>query len=260
MDGPDILVTNDDGVDATGLRVMDESLSAIGRTTVVAPQTEQSGTGRKRSYAFTVEEHELGYAVDGTPADCVNFGLRGLDHEFDIVVSGCNPGPNFGAHLIEHSGTVGAAKQSAFLGTPGVAVSLYCLPDGVRDWRPDDYTGTARFVTHLVSSVVDATEPGFDYVNVNSPDDIPATNPVRITELAYDCDLQIHPNEDGDGYALYDPFYDGLEPDIAAGITDPVGTDRRAIADGRISVTPLRLQNQPGDMDQVSAVIADYRR
>jgi len=253
---PSILVTNDDGIDATGLRAVYEALTNVGEPTVVAPDTDQSGTWRSRSYEFTVEEREFGYAVDGTPADCVNFGVQGLDTEFDVVVAGCNPGPNFGAHIVELSGTVGAARQAAFLGVPGLALSLYCLPDGIKDFDREDYAEVETFVSDLVPAIANADSLGFDYLNINVPDEITASSPVHVTELTHDCDIQITATEDG--YNMYDAFYDPLEPDVDRDVADPVGTDRRAVAEGAISVTPLRTQASHGETDEVEVLLNEY--
>lgn len=255
-DRPEILLTNDDGIDATGLRAVYEALSDVGETTVVAPQTEQSGTWRLRSYEFTVEERELGYAVDGTPCDCVNFGLGGLDTDFDVVVSGCNPGPNLGAHIVELSGTVGAARQAGFLGVPGVALSLYCLPEGDRDFDRGDYAEVEDFVSRFIPAVADASDPGFDYLNVNVPDEITAVDPVHVTELTYDCDIRVSAGDNC--YERHDPFYDPLRPQVDQDVTDEIGTDRRAVAEGAISVTPLHVRARHGDAAALAELLDGY--
>ena len=129
MDEPRLLLTNDDGIDAPGLASCYEELRAVADVTVVAPMENQSGVGRTRSHRTTRKSHPWGYALDGTPADCVAYGLRGLDDEFDLVVSGCNHGPNAGNYVVGRSGTVGACVEAGFLGTPGIAVSAYHCED-----------------------------------------------------------------------------------------------------------------------------------
>jgi 5'-nucleotidase len=97
-DGIDrVLVTNDDGIGSAGLEALVERLAESADVTVVAPDENVSGIGRTRSREVTYERTDRGYAVDGTPADCVAFGARALDEPFDAVVSGCNHGPNAGA-------------------------------------------------------------------------------------------------------------------------------------------------------------------
>ena len=253
---PQILLTNDDGIDAMGLRAVYEALADVGEPTVVAPQTDQSGTWRLRSYEFTVEERDLGYAVDGTPCDCVNFGLGGLDTDFDVVVSGCNPGPNLGAHIVELSGTVGAARQAGFLGVPGVALSLYCLPEGDRDFEREDYAVVEEFVREFIPAVAETSEPGFDYLNVNVPDEISASVPVHLTELTYDCNISV---SEGEGcYERHDPFYDPLSPSVDQGLTGDVGMDRQAVGEGAISITPLQVRARHGDGARLSDLLEGY--
>ena len=128
-DDPTILLTNDDGIDAPGIATLRTELTAFGDVTVVAPESNRSGVGRARSEAAVVRDHPWGCALSGTPADCVAYGLRGLDTEFDIVVSGVNSGPNAGNYVVGRSGTVGAGIEAAFLGTPALAVSGYHSTD-----------------------------------------------------------------------------------------------------------------------------------
>ena len=129
-----LLLTNDDGIGSPGLAALYEALSEIATVTVVAPAADQSGVGRTRSdlsfeldNRITIDDHGWGYVVDGTPADCVAVGLRHIPEadEVDLVVSGANDGPNVGSYILGHSGTVGAAVEAAFLGTPAIAVSGY---------------------------------------------------------------------------------------------------------------------------------------
>lgn len=253
---PQILLTNDDGIDSMGLRVVYEALGDVAEVTVVAPQTDQSGTWRLRSYEFTVEEREPGYAVDGTPCDCVNFGLGGLDTDFDVVVSGCNPGPNLGAHIVVLSGTVGAARQAGFLGVPGVALSLYCLPEGDRDFEREDYAVVEEFVREFIPTLAASSEPGFDYLNVNVPDEVTASVPVHFTELTYHCDISV---TKGEGcYERHDPFYDPLRPAVDQGLTGEVGMDRRAVGEGAISITPLQVRARHGDGSRLATLLDGY--
>ena len=123
----EILVTNDDGIHAEGLRALAKALRPLGHVTVIAPDREQSAT----SHALTlhrplrikkVEEDVL--SVDGTPTDCVLLGVHGfLKQKPDLVVSGINHGPNMGNDT-SYSGTVAAAVEGTFLGIPSVALSL----------------------------------------------------------------------------------------------------------------------------------------
>lgn len=145
-----VLLTNDDGVDSPGLAALYEELRAVADVTVVAPVDDQSGIGRARSRAVDVDDHEWGHAVHGTPADCVAWGMRRLDERVDLVVSGCNLGPNCGEYIMGHSGTVGAAVEAAYLGAPAIAVSAYHREEF---FPPDGFSfGTPAAVTRLLAT------------------------------------------------------------------------------------------------------------
>jgi len=258
MDTPRILLTNDDGIDAPGLASCYEELTAVADVTVVAPMENQSGVGRTRSHRTTVESHPWGYALDGTPADCAAYGLRGLDDEFDLVVSGCNHGPNAGNYVVGRSGTVGACVEAGFLGTPGIAVSAYHCDDFfVSPAEAYDFDRPARVASELVVRALsgDAFDDA-DFLNLNVPVDA-AEPSLVLTEPHHDYDLLVEHGPDGaadeqanlgtDGdIALRDvawPETAGWENPFTSGVdlSDryPAGTDRRALIEGAASVSPL---------------------
>jgi 5'-nucleotidase len=267
----EVLLTNDDGIDAVGLRALHEALSREHEVTVVAPATNQSGVGGNRSWwetAVEYSERDLGYAVKGTPADCVAVAAVALDVEPDLVISGCNHGPNIGAHVLGQSGTVGAAMEASFLGTPAVALSMYDrgnlpIPPTVSH---DDFALAGRVARAFADRVdADGRLPfGADVLNVNVPaaDDEAAANPTyRVTEPARGFDvIEFHPGTDaadaetagidadagwGDGFGtrrgemgmeLRDRFWrEFLRGDVA----DDRGSDRLATVEGEVSVSPL---------------------
>lgn len=120
-----ILLTNDDGYDSEGIRLLYKKLAKYGEVTIVAPKTQQSAksasiTINKGIEATKVDERI--FSFDGTPADCVAFGLSSLDKKFDLVVSGCNYGLNISFDCV-FSGTIGACIQSLIMKTPCVAFS-----------------------------------------------------------------------------------------------------------------------------------------
>ena len=125
------LVSNDDGIDATGIKVLEQSLSALGKVVVCAPKTEQSAKSHSFSMheAIRVTQHaENRWAVWGTPADSVYLGIHHFCQQMhaqkpDLVVSGINRGTNLGTD-VHYSGTVAAAQEGAFSGIPSLAVSL----------------------------------------------------------------------------------------------------------------------------------------
>ena len=270
----DVLLTNDDGIDADGLAALYEELRAVGDVTVVAPTENQSGVGRKRSNYVTREDHPWGYALDGTPADCVAYGLRGLDTDFDLVVSGCNHGPNFGAYVLGRSGTVGAAMEAAFLGTPAVAMSAYHTREFfVQPPAEFDFDPPARVAREVVERAL--AEDAFadaDLLNVNAPIG-DADAPVRLTRPDVDFELHVEHHDDGtdlpvdvdDGQDVVG-LRDTLWPHVVGwenpmpGIDEyreryDVGTERRAVIDGEISVSALTAPRNVVRTDAVARVV-----
>lgn len=126
-----ILVSNDDGIDSIGIYHLVQTLKEIGEVTVVAPLKEQSAVGHAitmqvplRVIKFYKNNEFFGYAVDGTPADCVKMGIRNIMNESpDIVVSGINHGSNTATNVI-YSGTVSAAREAAIMDVPSIAISV----------------------------------------------------------------------------------------------------------------------------------------
>jgi len=276
----EILLTNDDGIDAVGIRALSDALSREHDVTVVAPESNQSGVGGARSWWDTTVEYtetDAGYAVDGTPADCVAVADVALGLEPDVVVSGCNHGPNIGAHILGQSGTVGAAMEASFLGTPAIAVSLYDrgnLPvPPTLDNR--DFAVAGEVVTDLLDraetgadSDIDGDAPlalpfGADVLNVNVPaaDDEAAADPTyRLTEPARGFDvIEFRPGEERPDEEKLDEenVPEGWEFSERRGemgmelrdrfwreflrgdVADDPGSDRLAAVEGEVSISPL---------------------
>src|ERR1700744_2157419 len=122
-----VLVSNDDGVEAPGIRILAGRLAEFGTVTVVAPDRDRSGASNSLTLDSPIRAQRMEngfYRVAGTPTDCVHLALAGmLDYEPDIVVSGINNSANLGDDVI-YSGTVSAAMEGRFLGLPAIAVSL----------------------------------------------------------------------------------------------------------------------------------------
>lgn len=234
-----VVVTNDDGIDASGIAALHDALSEIADVTVVAPADDRSGVGLTRSLStpMPVSSHELGYAVEGTPSDCVAVALRELVPEADAVVSGINDGPNIGAHVLGRSGTVGAAMEAAFLGVPAVAASVYDPEyEPPVEYGYDDFALAGRVAVDAVAAFVAGDAfPGAEYVNVNAPVPREDSPPVRVTRPSRNYDLAAAPDEDG-GVAVRDEFWEEF---VDGDVTDAVGTDRRALTEGEVSVSPL---------------------
>jgi 5'-nucleotidase len=278
-DDPTILLTNDDGIDAPGIATLRTELTAFGDVTVVAPESNQSGVGRTRTGAAVIRDHPWGYALAGTPADCVAYGLRGLDPDFDVVVSGVNSGPNAGNYVVGRSGTVGAGIEAAFLGTPALAVSAYHSTDFFLSPPAEyDFDRPARVAARLVSRALDAgVYDDVDLLNLNAPVDAPAP-PVVLTEPYHDYGQEVERLDgadldarefgiDADGLAddehvvrLRDRTWPGVvgwenpfPPSEEHRRRYPVGTDRRAMVDAAVSVSPLSVRHASPD----SAALAD---
>src|SRR4051795_6348029 len=168
-----ILLTNDDGIYAPGLRALRAELQKLGRVTVVAPATEQSATGHSITLLVPLMVQEvrddrdefLGWAVEGKPADCVKLALQELLPEPpDLVVSGLNAGSNAGINVL-YSGTVAAAIEAAFFRCTSVACSLE-----VTRARPADFPRAAGLARRVVEQILQRRpEPGALF-NVNIPD------------------------------------------------------------------------------------------
>ncbi|MFB6172925.1 MAG: 5'/3'-nucleotidase SurE [Haloarculaceae archaeon] len=270
-----ILLTNDDGIDAPGLDALHEALARVGDVTVVAPAVDHSGIGRVLSYGRPVplrtgavtdemgidsetftydldyEERESGYAVEGTPCDCVVVGVNALDERPDVVVSGCNPGANVGVSALDRSGTVSAAMEAAFLGVPGVAVSAH----GADEADPATFDAPARFAADLLDHVVEAAVfDRADYLNVL----VPAADPdgVRVTRPADDYEMG-STREDG-RFRVHHRTMARSHGDPAD--PGPADTDRHAIHGGHASVTPLALPRTPCEVPELDAFAEQYGR
>ena len=165
-----ILLANDDGIYAPGLAALAHALKRLGEVVVVAPATEQSGVGHSITYLTPLtckkvydDRDELrGWAVDGSPADCVKLGVFELANgPVDLVVSGINHGLNAGINVL-YSGTVAAAIEGAFFQLPSIAVSLeYDLHA--------DFRSAAEIATHLIEQLVQKSHGNAELFNINSP-------------------------------------------------------------------------------------------
>jgi 5'-nucleotidase len=164
-----VLLTNDDGIYARGLWALYNSFAINHRAVVVAPDRERSAIGHAitlnqplRTTEISVNAEYSGYAVNGTPADCIKLAISEiLPARPDMVVAGMNPGANVGANL-NYSGTVAAAKEAALCGTIGIAVSI----EGSQIKYYDD---AARFVAQLGETVLEKGLPMGTFLNVNMP-------------------------------------------------------------------------------------------
>jgi 5'-nucleotidase len=165
-----ILVSNDDGISSPGIAALVAALKNIGEVIVVAPSTEQSAVGHAitMKYPLRVSEYFkdgefFGYAVDGTPADCIKMGVRNILHETpDIVISGINLGSNAAINII-YSGTVSAAREAAIMDIPAIAVS-------VTSHTANHFEFAARYSGELAQMIMKNGLPNGTLLNLNVPD------------------------------------------------------------------------------------------
>lgn len=240
MGEPHILLTNDDGIHATGFRALYDALSSRANVTAVAPAEDQSAVGRALSHSVSVREHDLGYVIDGTPGDCVIAGLSTLVPEAELVVAGCNHGANLGAAVLGRSGTVSAAVEAAFFDVPAIAVSMYVPVDSFEDVDKRTVSDAAygeavRATGYLVEHAFGAgVFEEADYLNVNAPMADGERAPMVITRPSHvyrmNAELSAGTIELTDN--IWELMANGNAP-------DPDGTDRRAVMDGKVSVSPL---------------------
>ncbi|HJM11542.1 MAG TPA: 5'/3'-nucleotidase SurE [Candidatus Marinimicrobia bacterium] len=169
MPDPLILVTNDDGIYSKGIFALQQAVAQLGKTVVVAPETEKSAVGHAITLSDPIRIKELerengfsGYAVSGTPADCVKLAIKViLDRKPDLVVSGINRGANIGMGLL-YSGTVSAATEAIILGVPGLAISLDA-------WVSPDYSYAAEVANQFVRVALDKGIDEGIALNINVP-------------------------------------------------------------------------------------------
>ena len=226
-----ILLTNDDGIDAPGLRALFELAQDIGDLTVVAPQDEHSACGHRITInkPLKVERRERGWhAVHGAPADCVRLALRKLNPQTDWVLSGINPGGNLGTDVFM-SGTVAAAREATLLGVPAISMSIY------RGSTPQiDWTWAKSSLGPVLRDLMQRPIEKGRHWNVNLPDknDHDSENDWVLCERDANP-LPVEFQSSPDGHHLYTGDYH----------TRPrcPGTDVDVCFSGRIAVTHLRV-------------------
>jgi len=228
-----ILVTNDDGVRAEGIRNLREAAEEVGRVIVVAPEQQQSAS----SHALTLSDplrinwlDDSTIAVDGTPTDCVLVAMRGLlERKPDLLVSGINHGPNLGDD-VTYSGTVAAAFEGTLLGIPSIAMS-------VSSWHDCKFDAARDFAKVIIEKVLDEGLSPNTLLNVNVPSCArQGISEVKVTKLGKRVyrDVIIK-KKDPRGRDYY--WIGGGDP-----VWEPEsGTDFEAIEQNAISVTPLHL-------------------
>lgn len=237
-----ILLANDDGIYAPGLRALRIALEALGNVIVVAPATEQSGVGHSITYLTPLTCKEIyedavfrGWAVEGSPADCVKLGISVLAPvPIDLIVSGINGGLNAGINVL-YSGTVAAAIEGAFFRLPSIAVSLEEDPQA-------DFETAAQIAVKLIGQILDSQGDQKDLYNINIP-----TAATRLAKQGGKPEVRCVPM----GVERYGEHYierqDPKGRNYYWSTTDPPPrpteheTDLTALSNGHVTVTPLQF-------------------
>ena len=240
-----ILLTNDDGVYAPGLRALRTELQKLGNVVVVAPATEQSAAGHSVTITTPLVVQEvldeanrpMGWAVEGRPADCVKLAVRELLPEKpDLVVSGLNAGSNAGINVL-YSGTVAAAIEAAFFRITSVACSLE-----VTKARPADYATAAAHARAVIEQLVARKPPEGSLFNINVPDlergPVRGVRAVPQNLAAYEETFDRRRDPRGRLYFWTGASFHCPDPHPDSDVT--------ALAEGWITVTPLHFNLTQG--------------
>ncbi|MBX3447213.1 MAG: 5'/3'-nucleotidase SurE [Parvibaculaceae bacterium] len=235
-----ILVTNDDGIHAPGLKALEKIARKLSSDVwVVAPEEEQSGSAHSLSLANPLRVRKLSarkYAVRGTPSDCVLMAIRHImmDTPPDLVLSGVNRGQNI-ADDVTYSGTIAAAMEGTQLGVPSIALSQAFGFSGHANVK---WATAEHFAPEIIQKLVAAGWPEEVLINVNFPDVVPASvTGIEVTRQGKRDQSLVRVEERID--ARNNPYYWlGFERILS---NPPQGTDLRAIYEGRISITPLHM-------------------
>ena len=223
-----ILITNDDGIDALGIKLLTSWAKSLGEVTVVAPKIEQSGKSHGIELIHPIEIKQVdymdgvtAYSVDSTPADCVRFGILGMGKTYDLVLSGINRGANLGKDIV-YSGTVGAIFEAAALKHKALALSTY----------PNTLEASAIYLDRV-----------YDFLCRNA---LLEKNPIyNINIPANASDIRI--TRQGESYFLdeFVPLENNMYAQRGRYIDDPDGEnteiDAVAMQKGMISVTPMQF-------------------
>ena len=231
-----ILLTNDDGINAPGLQALFLEMRNLGNVTIVAPDSEKSAVGHAitlsdplRVTDYYKNEKFYGYAVNGTPADCVKLAYWALGVKPDIIISGINLGPNTGINVL-YSGTVSAATEGVFLNIPSIAISLTTF------YNPD-FRFAAKFAYKLSRIVLKKGLPEGTLLNVN----VPAVKEEEIQGIEITKQ----------GHAMYQEKFDRrIDPHHKVyywltgkkvELEEENDVDDRAILNNKISITPIHF-------------------
>jgi 5'-nucleotidase len=240
LEGKRILVTNDDGIHAPGIRSLERIAHELSDDVwVVAPETEQSGASHSLTLTMPLRLRQLSdrrFAVQGTPTDCVTMGVLHVlaAQPPDLVLSGVNRGANI-AEDVTYSGTIAGAMEGTVLGIPSIALSQAY---GMEGGRTVKWSTAETHAPGLIASLIDLGWPSNVLLNINFPDvthDKVREVVITVQGQRDQSNLYIDEREDARGNPY---FWVGFERRRS---NPAEGTDLHAIYTGRISVTPLHL-------------------
>jgi 5'-nucleotidase len=227
-----ILLTNDDGIEALGLKALVEALHKDHEIWVVAPETEKSGSSHSITLRDSIRVRSVGertYSCKGNPADCIMVSLLGLlPKGIELVISGINHGPNLGTDIL-YSGTASAASQGVLMGVPSVALSIASYGP------PFDFRFATAFTAGNIA-LFRGLADGEHYLNINFPNGKPAGATPSITfpsRRIYRDELSTYRAHNGNIFC----FLGGPLPDSRR----EEGSDDEALSQGRISISPVSV-------------------
>lgn len=239
-----ILISNDDGIDAPGIDRLVKEMRRVGEVTVVAPHLQQSAVGHAITMNRPLRVREyfkngsfFGYAVEGTPADCVKLAVRALlKRRPDILLSGVNHGSNTAISVI-YSGTVSAATEGTILGIPSIAVSL-------TTFKPADFTFAAQFARQLARQVIRHGLPTGTLLNVNVPplpkERIKGVRITRQGKAVWNDTFDVRRDPANKEYFWLTGGLENVDQDLAF--------DEAAVRAGYVSITPIQYDLTNTDM------------
>lgn len=222
-----ILITNDDGIKAPGIRTLAQIAANYGQVYVVAPHTNNSAVGHGitmrrplKSYPDSIEGATLAIGVDGTPADCIKYALAHLKIKPDLVLSGINDERNVGTDIL-YSGTVSGAVEANLCGYPAIAIST----------TNSDFEVVKLYFPSIFEKLLSQKLMTDTTININFPS-IKEPKGIKISTVGISRYAE-HYVEDQDGHRLSGPFID---------VDQPEETDVKSIMNGYITITPLKFK------------------
>jgi 5'-nucleotidase len=227
-----ILVSNDDGIDAQGLKVLREAVLDLGKVIVFAPEGNRSGASHSLSIHKSIKVKKIDentYSTDGTPTDCILYSVRGiLENKPDIVLGGINQGANLGSD-VSYSGTVAVAMEGTLLGIPSVAFSQVDFYDSF------DQEFAGKMVKRITRQILKDSLPEGVFLNVNLPKT--PNGRIKITCLGN----RIYRDEIVKVKKESESFIYSLKGESPTWVSSP-NSDFDAVHEGFVSITPIHME------------------